>query len=52
MFIGVSVIITSTGASSDVTTICDELPMWRHTTVPVSWHAAQNGSQWSLCRLG
>ena len=26
--------------------------MCRQTTVPSSSHAAQNGSQWSLCRLG
>ena len=52
MFIGCSVIITSIGASTDVMTSCDDEPMCRQTTVPSSAHAAQNGSQWSLWRLG
>ena len=47
-----TVIITSTGASSDVTEIVDDEPMCRHTTVPVSSHARQNGSQWSVWKLG
>ena len=45
-------IITSIGASSAVTEIDDDEPMCRHTTVPVSSHAAQNGSQWSVWKLG
>ena len=52
MFTGVTVIITSTGASSEVTAIDDDEPMCRHTTVPVSSHARQNGSQWSVWKLG
>ena len=51
-FTGVIVIITSTGASSDVTEIDDDEPMCRQTTVPVSSHARRNGSQWSLWKLG
>ncbi len=49
---GVTVIMTSTGASSDVTEIDDDDPMCRHTTVPVSSQACQNGSQWSVWKLG
>src|SRR4051812_45873252 len=52
MLIGWSVIITSIGASTDVTTICDDEPMWRHATVPSSEHAFQNGSQCALWKLG
>ena len=40
------------GASAAVMIICDDEPMCRHTTVPVSEQAAQNGSQWSLWKLG
>ena len=48
MFIGCSVIITSIGASIDVDhRCCDDEPMWRQTTVPVSAQACKNGSQWS-----
>ena len=51
-FIGVTAMLTSAGASSEVTIIADDEPMCRFTTVPVSTHAAQNGSQWSTCRPG
>ena len=44
-FIGVIAMLTSTGASIDVTVIDDDDPMCMHTTVPVSSHAAKNGSQ-------
>src|SRR5947207_13244801 len=43
---------TSMGASDAVTTSCDDDPMWRHTIVPSSEQAAQNGSQWSVWKLG
>ena len=52
MFIGVSVIRQSIGASGEVITSCDDDPMCRHTTTFSSLHAAQNGSQWSEWRLG
>jgi hypothetical protein len=52
MFTGVIVIVTSMGASADVICIDDDEPMWRHTTVPVSSQACQNGSQWSVWKLG
>src|SRR2546423_6592581 len=51
-FIGVIEIITSAGASLGVIIIDDDDPMWRQTTVPVSSHPFQNGSQWSPWRLG
>ncbi|MCG3769258.1 MAG: hypothetical protein JW384_00379 [Nitrosomonadaceae bacterium] len=38
-FIGVMAILTSAGASSDVTVIDDEEPICMHTTVLVSSHA-------------
>ena len=49
---GVSTIETSTGASRLVKGTTDDDPMWRQTTVPSSSHAAQKGSQLSLCKLG
>ena len=52
MFMGWSVIIVSMGASMAVITTWDDEPMCRQTTVPVSWQASRNGSQWSLCQLG
>src|SRR5436309_5235567 len=52
MFIGCNVIMTLIGASGDVTTSWDDDPMCRHTTVPSSLHACQNGSQWSEWKLG
>ena len=52
MFIGCSVIITLIGASIEVITSCDDEPMCRHTIVPSSLHAFQNGSQCSVWKLG
>ena len=52
MFTGISVRVTSIGASTDVTGNFDDDPMWKHTIVPSSAQAAQNGSHHSLCRLG
>src|SRR5580658_1606553 len=52
MLTGWSPMRTSMGASGAVTTSDDEDPMWRQTMVPSSLHAAQNGSQWSLWKLG
>src|SRR6266542_297197 len=51
-FIGVMAMLTSTGASIDVTVIDDDEPMCMHTTVPASSQAARNGSQWSEWRPG
>ena len=48
MFIGCSEIITLMGASTDVMVSCDDEPMCRHTMVPSSRTAFQNGSQCSL----
>src|SRR3954454_22898215 len=48
----VSVEPTAAGASFDVDGICDDEPMCMLITVPVSLHAARNGSQWSVCTLG
>src|SRR3954464_9096954 len=42
---------TAAGASFDVDGICDDEPMCMLMTVPVSLHAAKNGSQWSVCTL-
>ncbi len=44
-FIGVMAMLTSAGASSDVTVIDDDDPMCMHTTVLVSWQAWKKGSQ-------
>src|SRR6478609_7630127 len=52
MFTGVIVMVTSMGASDEVIDIDDDEPMCRQTTVPVSSHARQNGSQWSVWKLG
>ena len=52
MFIGCRLMSTSIGASTEVMTRVDDEPMCMHTIVPSSLHADQNGSQWSLCRLG
>ena len=52
MFTGCSPMSTSMGASGAVTTSDDDDPMCRHTIVPSSAHADQNGSQWSLWKLG
>src|SRR5581483_3362397 len=43
---------TFIGASGDVWTSRPPEPMCTVTTVPVSSHDAQNGSQWSLCSEG
>src|SRR5690349_2816921 len=45
MLIGCSVIIVSTGASTDVTTTLDDEPMCRFTVVFSSQQACQNGSR-------
>ena len=42
----VSVELTMNGASGEVAGIRDDEPMCMHTTVPVSWQAWKNGSQW------
>src|ERR1700688_2208545 len=52
VFTGCRPMRTSIGASGAVTTSDDDDPMWRHTMVPSSLHADQNGSQWSLWKLG
>ena len=52
MFIGCSVIITSTGASGAVTASWPDEPRWIDSTVPVSHSACHSGSQWSLWKLG
>jgi hypothetical protein len=44
-FIGVIEIMTSAGASVAVSSSEDDEPMCRHTTVRMSEHAFQNGSQ-------
>jgi len=52
MLIGVTVIITSTGASIELKDIPAPEPMCTQTTVPSSEHAFQSGSQWSEWKLG
>ena len=52
MFIGVTVINTSMGASGEVMTSSEEEPMCMHTTTFSSQHACQKGSQWSEWMLG
>jgi hypothetical protein len=52
MFIGCSVIITSTGASGDVTASWPEEPRWIDSTTPSSVSARHSGSQCSLWKLG
>ena len=52
MFMGCRVIITLMGASTEVMVSCDDEPMCRHTTVPSSLTAFQNGSQCWLWKLG
>ena len=47
MFIGCSVIITSTGAFGAVTTSWPDEPRWTEMTMSWSTHAVQNGSQYS-----
>src|SRR5215471_13441168 len=43
---------TGAGASGDVDALLDEDPTWQHNTVPVSVHAANNGSHASVWMLG
>ena len=50
--IGVPAIMISIGAPGSCRFIRVPDPMWMQTTVPSSAHAFQNGSQFSLCRLG
>src|SRR6516164_2052505 len=38
----------SPGASLEVVGVDPDEPTWRHTTVPVSSHAARNGSQYPV----
>src|SRR3981189_43408 len=52
MFMGVTVINTSIGASFDVMTNSDAEPMCMQTTTFSSLHTCQNGSQWSEWMLG
>ncbi len=52
MLIGCSVMSTSIGASRAVITSRDDEPMCRHTIVPSSTHACQNGSQCASWKLG
>jgi hypothetical protein len=49
---GVIVMSTSKGAPGFSASIVEDEPMCRQITVPVSWHAAKNGSQWSVKMLG
>ena len=44
--------MVSAGASDDVVGAVDDDPTCRHTTVPVSSHAARNGSQYPVCSDG
>ncbi len=39
---------SSKGGPGEASGTQEEEPVWRHTTVPVSSHAAKSGSQWSL----
>ena len=52
MFIGCSVIITSTGASGEVTESWPDEPRWIETTTFSSHTACHSGSQCSLWKLG
>ena len=52
MFIGCSVIITSTGASAAVIASWPDEPRWIDRTMSGVAHAAQNGSQCSAWKLG
>jgi hypothetical protein len=40
--------IQSPGASLEVVGVDPDEPTWRHTTVPVSSHAARSGSQYPV----
>src|SRR4051794_23626299 len=50
-FSGVIVMSTSNGEPSLSPSIVEEDPMCRQMTMPSSWHAAKNGSQWSVKML-
>jgi hypothetical protein len=52
MFIGCSVIMTSTGASGAVTANLPDEPRWIDSTTDSSDSAFQSGSQKSLWKLG
>src|SRR4051794_27285326 len=52
MFIGCNVMSTSIGASTEVITSDEDDPMCRHTIVPSSTQACQNGSQCASWKLG
>ncbi|OHV29527.1 hypothetical protein BBK14_17035 [Parafrankia soli] len=52
MFIGCNVIMTSGGESTAGIDSRPEDPRWIDSTVPVSQHAVQTGSQYSLWKLG
>ena len=52
MFIGCRLIMTSMGASAEVTSIWDDEPRCMQITVPSSAQAVQNGSQWLECKEG
>ena len=49
---GVAAIMISIGAVRSCRFRRVPEPMWMQTIVPSSEQAFQNGSQWSLCRLG
>src|SRR5437868_15094609 len=51
-FNGVMVMRTSNGAPSFRPSMVDDDPMCRQVTVPSSWQAAKNGSQWPWKMLG
>src|SRR5438874_12808673 len=51
-FRGVMVMRTSNGAPSFRPSMVDDDPMWRQITMPSSWQAAKNGSQWPWKMLG
>src|SRR5258708_24961925 len=52
MFMGWSVIMTSTGASGLVTVIEPEEPRWMDITIPSSQRAVQSGSHDASWKLG
>ena len=52
MLIGCRLIITSMGASAEVTRIWDDEPRCMQITVPSSAQAFQKGSQWLECSEG
>jgi hypothetical protein len=52
MFMGCKVIITSGGESTAGMESRPDDPRWTESTVPVSQHAFQTGSQYSSWKLG